>query len=82
MAQKLLDQVTEVARLKHLSIRTEKQYRYYIKQFILFHRKRHLSVPPRRRSESCGLHQKCRLGRLAVPLPQRSQARTAAHRRY
>jgi integron integrase len=41
MAQKLLDQVTTVARLKHLSIRTEKQYSYYIKQFILFHHKRH-----------------------------------------
>ena len=41
MAKKLLDQVSEVARLKHLSIRTENQYRYYIRQFILFHHKRH-----------------------------------------
>jgi integron integrase len=41
MAQKLLDQVVEVARLKHFSIRTEKQYCYYIKRFILFHNKRH-----------------------------------------
>jgi integrase len=38
---KLLDQVSAVARLRHLSIRTEKAYRYYIKQFILFHNKRH-----------------------------------------
>ena len=41
MAKKLLDLVSEVARLRHLSIRTEKQYRYYIKQFIFFHQKRH-----------------------------------------
>jgi len=41
--QKLLDQVSTVARLKHFSIRTEKAYRYYIKQFILFHHKRHPS---------------------------------------
>ena len=30
MDQKLLDLVSEVARLKHLSIRTEKLYRFYI----------------------------------------------------
>lgn len=41
MGQKLLDQVSNVSRLKHLSIRTEKLYRYYIKQFIFFHHKRH-----------------------------------------
>lgn len=41
MGQKLLDRVNSVARLKHFSIRTEKAYRYYIKQFILFHNKRH-----------------------------------------
>ena len=41
MAQKLLDQVSTVARLKHLSIRTEKAYRHQIKQFILFHNLRH-----------------------------------------
>lgn len=38
---KLLDQVTNVARLKHLSIRTEKSYRHYIKRFIFFHQLRH-----------------------------------------
>jgi integron integrase len=38
---KLLDQVSAVARLRHLSIRTEKAYLYHIKQFILFHRKQH-----------------------------------------
>src|ERR1043166_1460369 len=41
MAQKLLDQVSTVARLKHLSIRTEKAYRHQIKRFILFHKLRH-----------------------------------------
>jgi site-specific recombinase XerD len=32
---------TAVARLRDLSIRTEKTYRYHIKQFVLFHNKRH-----------------------------------------
>src|SRR4029079_6279938 len=41
MAQKLLDLVSTVARLKHLSIRTEKAYRHYIKRFIIFHGLRH-----------------------------------------
>ena len=38
---KLLDRVRAVARLKHLSYRTEKSYVYYIKRYILFHNKRH-----------------------------------------
>jgi hypothetical protein len=38
---KLLDQVTEVMRFKHYSIRTERTYREWIKRFILFHGKRH-----------------------------------------
>jgi integron integrase len=38
---KLLDQVREVARLKHFSIRTETAYVNWIKRFILFHQKRH-----------------------------------------
>lgn len=41
MARKLLDEVSAVARLKHLSIKTEKIYRHHIKKFILFHQKRH-----------------------------------------
>jgi integron integrase len=41
MAQKLLDKVCETARLKHLSIRTEKAYLQWIKRYILFHHKRH-----------------------------------------
>jgi integron integrase len=42
MAQlKLVDQVREVMRLKHLSIRTEHAYIYWIKQFILFNNKTH-----------------------------------------
>src|SRR5258706_3295571 len=39
--KKLLDQVTEVARFRHLSLRTEADYRNWIKRFILFHHKRH-----------------------------------------
>src|SRR6266478_2368203 len=38
---KLLDQVSEVMRFKHYSLRTERTYRDWIRRFILFHRKRH-----------------------------------------
>lgn len=38
---RLFDQVKNVARLKHFSIRTEKSYLYYIRDFILFHNKQH-----------------------------------------
>ncbi len=38
---KLLDQVSEVMRFKHYSIRTETSYREWIKRYILFHGKRH-----------------------------------------
>jgi site-specific recombinase XerD len=38
---KLLDQVRNVIRIKHYSIRTEKAYVDWIKRFILFHGKRH-----------------------------------------
>jgi integron integrase len=41
--KRLLDQVTEVARFRHLSLRTEAAYRNWIKRFILFHHKRHPS---------------------------------------
>jgi integron integrase len=41
MAPKLLDQVREVARLKHLSKRTEDSYLQWIKRYILHHKKRH-----------------------------------------
>ena len=39
--RKLLDRVSDVARLRHLSLRTEQTYRNWIKRFILFHGKRH-----------------------------------------
>src|SRR5438876_313943 len=39
--RKLLDQVSDVARLRHLSLRTEQAYRTWIKRYILFHHKRH-----------------------------------------
>jgi hypothetical protein len=38
---RLLERVREVMRLKHLSLKTEKSYLYYIRDFILFHNKRH-----------------------------------------
>jgi integron integrase len=40
---KLLDQARGLIRLKHYSIRTEQAYLHWIKQFILFHGKRHPS---------------------------------------
>ena len=39
--KKLLDQVREVIRLKHYSIRTEQTYVDWIKRYIFFHDKRH-----------------------------------------
>ena len=38
---KRLDQLSEVMRFKHYSIRTERSYREWIRRFILFHGKRH-----------------------------------------
>jgi integron integrase len=38
---KLLDQVREVLRMKHYSLRTEQAYVNWIKRYILFHEKRH-----------------------------------------
>ena len=39
--RKLLDQVSDVARFRHLSRRTEETYRSWIKRYIFFHKKRH-----------------------------------------
>jgi len=38
---RLLDQVRQAIRFKHYSLKTEKSYVYYIRDFILFHQKRH-----------------------------------------
>jgi site-specific recombinase XerD len=38
---KLLDQVRDVIRCKHFSLRTERTYTDWIRRFILFHGKRH-----------------------------------------
>ena len=38
---KLLDQVIQVIRIKHYSLRTEESYVGWIKRFIYFHNKRH-----------------------------------------
>lgn len=42
-SKKLLDQVVEVMRYHHYSIRSEESYVRWIKQFILFNDKRHPS---------------------------------------
>ncbi len=39
--KKLLDQVQDIVRLKHYSIRTERAYVAWIRRYILFHNKRH-----------------------------------------
>lgn len=58
-SSKLLDQVRVTARLRHLSLRTEKAYLQHIKRFILFHEKKH----PRDMAES---HIRDYLSHLAV----------------
>jgi integrase len=46
---RLLDQVRDVIRRLHYSIRTEQTYVDWIRRFILFHRKRHSKEMGRRR---------------------------------
>lgn len=41
LPKKLLEQVSDVIRLKHYSYKTEKSYISWIKRYILFHDKRH-----------------------------------------
>ena len=38
---KLLDQVRDIMRMKHYSVKTEQNYVHWMKRYILFHRKRH-----------------------------------------
>jgi len=38
---KLLDQVRKLMRMRHMSHKTERAYVSYIREFILFHDKRH-----------------------------------------
>ena len=40
-APRLLDQVRHTARLKHLSLRTERAYAQWVYRFVVYHRKRH-----------------------------------------
>ena len=40
-AIRLLDQVRTTARLRHLSLKTEKAYVQHIRRYILFHDKKH-----------------------------------------
>ncbi|MBC8525556.1 MAG: integron integrase [Candidatus Cloacimonetes bacterium] len=39
--KKLLEQVKELMKMKHYSIRTEKSYTYWMKKFYFFHNKKH-----------------------------------------
>ena len=39
--KRLIEQVRDVARLRHLSLRTEEAYCNWIKRFVVFHQKRH-----------------------------------------
>jgi site-specific recombinase XerD len=39
--RKLLDQISDLTRLRHMSLRTEQAYRNWAKRYILFHSKRH-----------------------------------------
>jgi len=39
--KKLLDRARDLIRVKHYSIRTEETYLHWMKDFILFHKKRH-----------------------------------------
>jgi hypothetical protein len=41
LVPKLLDQVRELLRMKHYSLRTEQAYVNWIKRYIFFHDKRH-----------------------------------------
>lgn len=42
---RLLDQVRNAIRVRHMALSTEKAYVDWIRQFILFHEKRHFSRP-------------------------------------
>ncbi|MDT8449915.1 MAG: phage integrase N-terminal SAM-like domain-containing protein [Wenzhouxiangellaceae bacterium] len=41
MAEKLLDRMRRIIRVKHYSLRTERAYVHWAKRFILFHGQRH-----------------------------------------
>ncbi len=90
---KLLDQVRTVARVRHLSLRTEQAYAQWIKRFILFHKKRHpaeMAEPEIREFLAQSNSQLARFSlypnrsskRASVPLPRRAQAKPALHLRH
>ena len=51
---RLLDRVRDYLRKLHYSYRTEQQYLFWIRRFILFHGKRHPSDMAARETASCG----------------------------
>src|SRR5437762_9406939 len=60
---KLLDQVRDVIRRKHYSIRTEQAYVDWIKRFIIYHNKRHPAEMAEEEVAQCLTH--------LAPQPQR-----------
>jgi hypothetical protein len=65
---KLLDQVRQGIRLKHMSSRTEDSYVHYIRQFILFHNKRHHVAGPQSTTRVQKTLNTCVYLRLKYPL--------------
>src|SRR5688572_20911422 len=90
-ATRLLDQVRVTARLRHLSLKTEKAYVHQIKRYILFHGKKHpaemdeghirayLSYLAVERNVAAST-QNAALAALLFSLPRRSQTKTGSHR--
>jgi hypothetical protein len=62
---KLLDQMREVLRLKHMSFRTEEPYVSWVRRFILFHDKRHSKDMGAR--DVCAAWHMYRCERLTIP---------------
>lgn len=89
---KLLDQVRQLMRLRHYSLRTEEAYVGWIRRYILFHRKRH---PTELREEDCfevfeqlgrrgqsgRVDSKSSVERVAVSLQRSPAPRARLHRR-
>ena len=71
--KKLLDQVRDVIRVKHYSIRTEESYVDWIRRYILFHDKRHPKDMGRIEVEAFLTHLAVE-GHVAPPLKTRRSA--------
>src|SRR5436309_15185147 len=76
--KKLLEQVRDLVRLKHYSLRTERSYCDWIERFIRFHGKRH----PRDLGDALRYpsHHRLRLKRNGLSLPSRFRSRSTLRR--